>query len=1128
MIVQTTDSIGSPILIDTETGQEVTGSLPETPPEVVPEPIVPTPEPSPEVTDVQTPEEKREAELKQALDDGAKINSGEAQLPPDVDPDQYQKSLIDVQAKYNLLKQAQAAEKSYVDAGITIPEDVKQNIDAAKNIVVSPVSPFINLSPDNNYSIDVVNALKAGTDISELQKVGVSDDQIVEARDYIGKEKDYRESLSMRDLMKGTTESKAYALPVGGHEIDVALDDYQQGNGYDVARFLRENPNSADYLLSKGFRKEDINQAKTYNALPYISLTAQDRLYKKAYEIGLDLTGKQSPEEVARILQEHPEILLIQAMDEKQVGLKTDISQSQFVNNFVQARKDLPEYKTLGDESEAVLKNMAVREYIRLYGKGTLLASQGTDILQVVVPAARALHPEVTIKDITAKEWAESAANIILMVVAPVLGKVATLPVKGIQVVGGIGKTLEVGAAVTYPTLTALEWKDMSVGKRIFNVVIDATITGAILGKPIVNSMKHLVTGVGFSSRVEGVANAVISRDATAIWKAGDRLESYGESLARTGIKEGNRIIEYARYIKNNANGLTKVSQSVVTPEFQSLIDDLRVIDNSFAAARQRGVLQIDSKTGKIIDSETGLEMTPERQLEKVRQDIQKRYSTITSNISRKMYDDAVARGLSDAEIAEIAERAGGNDKLFWQLVDQKLKNKQYIDELLKSVEDSANKADIEERFGKAEYTDEGLDPVRDARLKEAQESYLDDLERAARKANQERVYQTLFPNLGTEIGLGIAPSVVGAPTSTEPAWIEGEEFGKVIKISVPVITPLTPLPIQIPAEQDLTKLTPEQQQEQIRKQQEQQAVKELQRVQEQQRQWQEEQRKQQEQQKQETKVAPETKTETQTKPATETVTETGTKTETVTETRTAEETEVSQGVQTTPRIGIPAFVPPEIGDYGRPKKDKVPPRIPIPEFEEDEAKNEKLKWGFITWRQGKTHWAIPQLEDGSFNSDDKVASGKPFIGTTKYAVGKRSVYNTIEYVGKHPPDKAFVDLGWAQYNVQNTPDGIKLVKVHPDETANWEGVNKYTTPEALAEKKLEEQRQREIKRLADIERYRRQYLKPRNRQKFKEDIFKESDKLLKRTAEEPQVITSGKRTYLGYEILPSQIGGEL
>jgi hypothetical protein len=182
-------------------------------------------------------------------------------------------------------------------------------------------------------------------------------------------------------------------------------------------------------------------------------------------------------------------------------------------------------------------------------------------------------------------------------------------------------------------------------------------------------------------------------------------------------------------------------------------------------------------------------------------------------------------------------------------------------------------------------------------------------------------------------------------------------------------------------------------------------------------------------------------------------------------------------------------------------------------EFDEDEAKIEKLeKFGFITWRQGKTHWAIPQREDGSFDSDDKVASGKPFRGTTKFFKGKGSVYATMQYVGKNPPDKAFIDLGFAQFNLVRDGADVKITKIHPDETANWEGVNAYT----------KEQRQEKM-----VAKYKKQYMKPRYQRPKEDSTFEEADKLLKKKTE-PVLIQEGKRTYFGYEILPSDVGGKL
>lgn len=207
----------------------------------------------------------------------------------------------------------------------------------------------------------------------------------------------------------------------------------------------------------------------------------------------------------------------------------------------------------------------------------------------------------------------------------------------------------------------------------------------------------------------------------------------------------------------------------------------------------------------------------------------------------------------------------------------------------------------------------------------------------------------------------------------------------------------------------------------------------------------------------------------------------------------------------------------------------KNPKRIIVPlEFESDPKKTDKLKSGFITWRQGKTHWAIPQLENGSFDSNDKVSSGKPFRGTTKYATGKGSVYKTFEYVGQNPPDKSFIDIGWAQFDVKNVNGQLQITRINPDDTANWEGVNKYTTPEAVAKKQLETRQQHEQRQLAEIERYKKQYMKVRKPKVKERNVYAEVDKLLAERNIQPEVIKSKDGTYFGYEILPPQVGGKL
>lgn len=197
--------------------------------------------------------------------------------------------------------------------------------------------------------------------------------------------------------------------------------------------------------------------------------------------------------------------------------------------------------------------------------------------------------------------------------------------------------------------------------------------------------------------------------------------------------------------------------------------------------------------------------------------------------------------------------------------------------------------------------------------------------------------------------------------------------------------------------------------------------------------------------------------------------------------------------------------------------------KIPTIEFNEDESTKKKLQNGFITWRQGKTHWAIPQLPDGSFNSDDKIPSGKPFVGTTKFAEGKGSVYATMEYIGKNPPKKAFIDLGWAQFNIVGTSGGLQVNRIYPDEEANWDGTNRFTTPEAITERKEREREER-------IARYKKKYIKRPVRKNTEQDIFKETEEILSKSKKdtEPEILEINGQKYLGYNISDYHVGGDL
>lgn len=68
--------------------------------------------------------------------------------------------------------------------------------------------------------------------------------------------------------------------------------------------------------------------------------------------------------------------------------------------------------------------NKAYDAYIKQYGLGTWIASQYTDFASGLFPPAKALHPEITIDDVTASDWVWGAATVYLLAGAPGLASV--------------------------------------------------------------------------------------------------------------------------------------------------------------------------------------------------------------------------------------------------------------------------------------------------------------------------------------------------------------------------------------------------------------------------------------------------------------------------------------------------------------------------------------------------------------------------------------------------------------------------------------------------------------------------------------------------------------------------------
>jgi hypothetical protein len=140
-----------------------------------------------------------------------------------------------------------------------------------------------------------------------------------------------------------------------------------------------------------------------------------------------------------------------------------------------------------------------------------------------------------------------------------------------------------------------------------------------------------------------------------------------------------------------------------------------------------------------------------------------------------------------------------------------------------------------------------------------------------------------------------------------------------------------------------------------------------------------------------------------------------------------------------------------------------IPPIVLTPKQQQQLEKIKTLLRPLsLTWRQGKVRWILPPREDGSYHNEDKFAvSSKTIVpGVTKYYEGEGSAYATLEFIGgksQLPFKETDVDLGFSIIHLNEVNGELKM-DVNPDESANWEGVNKYTKIKEEKEQELQYQ----------------------------------------------------------------------
>jgi len=374
--------------------------------------------------------------------------------------------------------------------------------------------------------IDITKYLRDKQDIGILKDVGITDAQIKTARDFIANQirferthvkpgagtqwmtrKDY-DTLPHR-LQAAYDKRGMEGMDALHASVDADLKPYKgttrerrEDSGapealtYDIARFLRDSPDDEWKLKLYGFSEKAIDDADKYNKQPWVKESPAEIYQKALIKAGggfvfdpirwLDdfkstKEFREYHEERGRrldkILIANPGLIKLRDKAYKHTTgyVKPDISQEQFVRNYLEARGITP--IPLGEKGHrefSIDRGNAYAEYARLYGKGVAGRSLTTSTAALLFSPARVMHPEVTFRDIRGIEWAIGAAQIVL-IASPWLSVPFGAAARGVSL------SLKGIAGLTFATATALSWKRMSPVERGISLALDVVIMGAIL-----------------------------------------------------------------------------------------------------------------------------------------------------------------------------------------------------------------------------------------------------------------------------------------------------------------------------------------------------------------------------------------------------------------------------------------------------------------------------------------------------------------------------------------------------------------------------------------------------------------------------------------------------------------------
>ena len=273
-----------------------------------------------------------------------------------------------------------------------------------------------------------------------------------------------------------------------------------------------------------------------------------------------------------------------------------------YINGLVASYNNLVAVQASTNDKEA-LDKLSTEAF------GKLLKGVPIEALSLLFPPARALHADTTLKDIRGVEWVIGGANVGLLFVAPVLGMAG----KAAGVIGKVAaigsKAITYGAALTFPIITAIEWENMSDTERNINVAIDALFIAAVFGKPLLKTIKTILsslkkTDAALAAKYIKLSNAIVEGSATKIKNAATELAEYGSSIKAKNPIEAGKMINQGKFFKENARLISRNRLNILgtklTPELEKVYKELHTLVSESKMRRSVDIRALEKPEIKI------------------------------------------------------------------------------------------------------------------------------------------------------------------------------------------------------------------------------------------------------------------------------------------------------------------------------------------------------------------------------------------------------------------------------------------------------------------------------------------------------------------------------------------------